>query len=428
MKKIFCFFISLLIIFNSITVLGADNKYAYSFGTNYDGGWFDDDIDTSQAAKNAATDFGIAGYKSYYNIKPTVQYMRGNNPNTNAPRMESDVLFFDGHGNYQCIAFNYKQKGGDYKTGIYYGKNFDSPSSGYKYAGIKSYNFSKVKLVTFAGCNTAEGTDNITKRAVDEGAKTAVGWRKSVGTKSLTQWLARYTNELALGKSVKEAVDYANSFTYSDNNVKTVVIKGNENLRIKISKANSKSYLHDDNVGEEYPIDRNKILNDRKFKEININTDLPFNSEKPDYVGITTFIKDKINPKFNITEYIIYLTKRNRKSSVIDIVYKIGDFETNSSYTVLVENGKVKKIIDNTITIKNDVQTNVNKKVKYSINNYTSQKITEKSIGEEYRIENQESKYYYDINNNKRYHIILLTLRHLPTNTFVKEEYFYEIK
>jgi hypothetical protein len=73
MKKFICFVVSLLILTNSSIVLGADTDYAYSFGTNYDSGWFDDDIDTSQAAIDAATDFGIAGYSSHYNIKPTVQ-------------------------------------------------------------------------------------------------------------------------------------------------------------------------------------------------------------------------------------------------------------------------------------------------------------------------------------------------------------------
>ena len=109
-------------------------------------------------------------------------------------------------------------------------------------------------------------------------------------------------------------------------------------------------------------------------------------------------MKDRIDPRFNIAEYSIYLTKRNNNYSIIDIVYKIGDFETNSSYTVLIENGKVKKIIDN--TIKSNIQTVVNEKVDYSFDKYATQKITEKSINEEYQIEEQESKYYYDINSN----------------------------
>lgn len=51
------------------SVSGASaGQYAYSIGTNY--GLFD--IDTSNDATTAAANFGSAGYKSYYNIAPTV--------------------------------------------------------------------------------------------------------------------------------------------------------------------------------------------------------------------------------------------------------------------------------------------------------------------------------------------------------------------
>lgn len=425
MKKLVGLVVSLLVMANSMTVMGADSNYAYSFGTNYSKDWYDYNIDTSHVAKDASTDFGIAGYDSRYNIKPTVQYMRGDNPDTHMPRMESEILFFDGHGNSQCVAFNYKKKDGDYKTGIFYGEDYDSLTSGYKFAGIRSCNFSKVKLVTFAGCKTAEGTDNITIRAIDEGAETAVGWEKSVGTRSFTRWLSRYTNELALGKSVKEAVDYANGFTYTDNNVKTVVIKGNEDLVIMNSKDKATFSINNDKLGEKKSIEnRDEILNIEELKEIDINIDLSFDSEKADYSNIVTFISDKSSTQFNIDDYNIYLTERNNNSSIIDLIYKIGDFETNSSYTVFVENKKVVKIIDNTIKIDKQPITN-NKTV---CEQYSIQKNTENPISDEYLIEEQESKYYYNINNNKHYNIVLLTLKHVATNTLVKVERFYEIK
>lgn len=36
-------------------------------------------------------------------------------------RMKSEVQFYSGHANNECIAFNYRNKGGDYKTGVYWG-------------------------------------------------------------------------------------------------------------------------------------------------------------------------------------------------------------------------------------------------------------------------------------------------------------------
>jgi hypothetical protein len=349
--------------------------------------------------------------------------MRGDNPDTSTPRMESKILFFDGHGNSQCVAFNYKKKNGDYKTGVYYGEDFDS-STGYKYAGIKSYDFTKVKLATFAGCKTAEGTDNITKRAVDEGAETAIGWKKSVGTVSFTKWLARYTNELALGKSVKEAVDYTNGFTYTDNDVKTVVIKGNENLTITSSKSSIASYSSNDSIGERKISNRKEVR--EEVKAIDLNIDVTLDSDKYDYEAIATAIKS-VNPQFNLKEYEIYVTKREDKSSVIDLVYKIGDFETNSSYTVLINDGKAKQIIDNTINADKQNKAKNVMKTDCSIQNYTIDKIAVDAESE-YKIEDQTGKYYYDMTSDKQYYIILTTLQHIPTNTFVKDEYFYEIK
>ncbi|EOD00716.1 hypothetical protein [Caldisalinibacter kiritimatiensis] len=429
MKKLICLIVSLILMSSSV-VFAAD-QYSYSIGTNYDSGIFDSDIDTSQDAIDAATDFGIAGYTSYYNIKPTYQYLRGDNPNTNDPRMESEILFFSGHGNYQCVSFNYKKKGGDYKTGIYYGKDYDSSSTGYKYAGIKSYDMSKVDLVTFAACKTADGSDNITKRAVSEGADTAVGWKKSVGATSHTKWLGRYTNELARGKTVQEAVDYANSFSYTDNNVKSVIIEGNKNLKIKLSDISfSKINVQNDNVGKDEVYLKNinkKEINKIKHKTYNVKQNLEFNVKKANYNSIIDYIKDEIDSEFDIDDYNIYLTNTNKNQAVIDFIYKIGGFETNNSYTVLIKNSKVKKIFHNTIEneVKSEIKNNIMNIKTYNLN---AKAVAQKIEDNDYTIEEQESKYYYDLQTNKAYMIILTTLKHKPTKTFVKSEYFYEIK
>lgn len=144
--------------------------------------------------------------------------------------MESEILFFSGHANTDNIAWNYKGNGGDYKTGVYMGYNLDS-TTGYKYAGLKSFNMNKVNLITFAGCKTALGTSNITKTAADKGVTTAVGWPDSIEASSHTTWLSRYSSQFTTGiKTVKNAVDYANSFTYSDNLDMNAKIYGSSSL------------------------------------------------------------------------------------------------------------------------------------------------------------------------------------------------------
>lgn len=101
-KKILCVIsVATITAMNTFTALAADS-YAYSIGTDY-GGLFG--VDTSNDAENASTVFALAGYKSYYSIKPTVSYMRGENP-AGGRRIGSDILFYSGHGNNQCVSFN----------------------------------------------------------------------------------------------------------------------------------------------------------------------------------------------------------------------------------------------------------------------------------------------------------------------------------
>ena len=154
----------------------AATKYAYSIGTDYST-LFHSDIDTSQDAINAANIFGKLGYTSYYNVKPTVNYMKGNAPN-GSRRLGCEIVFLSGHGNSQLMSFNYKRKGGDYGTGIIQGRDWKSKDTGYTYAGVKDCNMSKTKLFVLAGCQTAKGSNNITRDVVKNGADSAVGWQK----------------------------------------------------------------------------------------------------------------------------------------------------------------------------------------------------------------------------------------------------------
>lgn len=107
----------LLLALNVVTAYASGGNYAYSIGTNYDGGLFDSDIDTSGDATYAATAFSLTGYSSYYNIQPTVSYMIGDNPLGNA-RLENNIIFLSGHGNKDHMSFNYKKKDGNHATGV----------------------------------------------------------------------------------------------------------------------------------------------------------------------------------------------------------------------------------------------------------------------------------------------------------------------
>lgn len=160
----------------SILILNPSNVnaklVAYSIGTKYNDG-----INTIQDAKNASEAYYSTGqYSSFYNGKPTYDYLTGANPNTNVPRMESEIIFFSGHGDYDHMPFNYEGKGGEYATGIYLGYTGATASGGYKFAGVKSFNMNKVGMAVYAGCNTGkEGVTNIAEVTFTSGATVSMG-------------------------------------------------------------------------------------------------------------------------------------------------------------------------------------------------------------------------------------------------------------
>lgn len=325
-KKILCVIsVATITAMNTFTALAADS-YAYSIGTDY-GGLFG--VDTSGDAENASTVFALAGYKSYYSIKPTVTYMRGQNP-AGGRRIGSDVLFYSGHGNNQCVSFNYKGNGGEYATGVYYLNDFDS-STGYKYVGIGSTDMSGNKLSVFGACNTANGSDNIAKRAYDKGSKSTIGWTVTVDASSHSKWLQRFSNELANGKTVQNAAQYANGFTYTDSSVKSYKIYGNSALVVKKSATSQ-----DDS--------RAIVLNQT------INVDLQNNQLQE----LDDYLRNELD--LDVDNMKVEVTKLDGSDGVVDYKIMVNECETTMGYVAIINDGIVTDFYNN--TIENAVVTN----------------------------------------------------------------------
>ena len=111
-KKIISLVLSLVMV-TSICAFSnpasAAGGMAFSVGTDY--GLLE--VDTSGDATTACDLYAIAGYSSYYSTQPTVSVMRGSFSN-GIKRIQSDILFFSGHGSYTHMAFNYNGNGGNY--------------------------------------------------------------------------------------------------------------------------------------------------------------------------------------------------------------------------------------------------------------------------------------------------------------------------
>lgn len=299
----------------------ATANLALCVGTNY--GLFG--IDTTEDAETAGTLYRNAGYDTTVYIKPTYDLLNGYTYR-GIKYMQSDILFFSGHGNYDRMTFNYNGTGGDYATGIY---RYNSVllENGAKLVGIQG-NMSGVKLVTFAGCMTASNNDqNICAQAVTYGAKTAVGWEESINQGSHTEWLKRYNQCLLDGKTVQAAVNYANSFTYADARVKTSKIYGDTSLRIShVSTASANlddALMYLDVVDECIGYDLNNSV-------------------------LTEFAKKNID-NFNPSCYEITVFNTSADCFTVDFVFMIDNCRTNSSYTMHIQDGRITQIIDNSI-------------------------------------------------------------------------------
>lgn len=384
------------------TIAHAAGTMAFSVGTDY-GGLFG--VNTTSDATNASDLYEIAGYKSYYSTEPTASIMRGNFAN-GTKRIQSDILFFSGHGNYDNVAFNYKGKGGEYMTGVYYGSDMSS-TSGYKYVGLNG-NMSSVKLVTFAACLTASNNDNnITARAVSYGAKTAVGWSSEINSGSHSNWLARYNDKLATGSTVLEAVTYANSFTYLDSKVKDARIYGNRSLKIKLTRMAS-------------------VLDEEATLE-NMSVSATCIAGAVDETSVVEAACKNI-PNFCPSDYEVRIYEICKNCYTIDFVFTVNGITTNSVYTMTIIDGRIASIVDNTIDFnKDEVKTAV---AQFSADSDIAimREAEEMTNSSELKdATDQEVIYFYDIESDTFKKIVFTTYQFDGTNAVGKDMYVQDI-
>lgn len=365
-----------------------------SIGTNYEGKWiWDIDIDSSNTATISYNQFKSMGYTSFLYTKPNYNTLIGTNL-TGTKVLESTVVHLAGHANSTRMTFKYNNSS-DYETGVYYDYNYII--SGVHYAGIRSFNMSKVKLLIFQGCNTAAESDNITKRANQYGATTTIGWYDKITTESNEKWIKNFTVKLSQGASVSSAVSYANSQSYSDPNVKKVNIYGNGNLKLVgvggIPVPSTLSRSDDNNTLKEYVVN------------------LPIKDNNTDKV-IADYIIENINPNFDESNYLI--TKIN--DNLYDFLYLIdGTIRTDMGYTIELQNNVITKIYDNMKNIDNvEVQANKNQ---IKSNQKDIDNVIQKYSNDSFDIEDIEEFDYYDSSSQKINHVYRVTVKDIKNNT-----------
>lgn len=306
-------------------------QYAYSVGTEY--AKPDIPIDTTSLTKKSSEAFYSMGYNSYYNLKPTVSYMRGDNPG-GYKRMASNVVFLSGHGNTNTISFNYLHQGGDYETGVCSTCNHPS------YFTLSSNNFQYTKLMIFNACNTGQGdSDNLMTYAVSRGVDSTIGWSTETSQLSAGSWFDRFYNYLNQRKTVKEAYDYAQSDWYMDSRIKNARLWGDWNTTIKTGNGGfsinsiekQKTFISNDEIKRnEYKVNYNlKNIALMSQGVSSITTDNILSS-------IVKYIQDEIDKNFVQNDYMLEITDVGDKSFYM-FSKKVDGAKSNEYYQAVLD-------------------------------------------------------------------------------------------
>lgn len=222
---------------------------------------------------------------------------------------------------------------------------------------------------------------------------------------------------------IYDAASYANRQSYyhdyeGTNTIRNNAVFNHGNANLKIGK-----YYDTNSTTELCNISENQ--NNSLISEVDI---LKNDTKKIKFTSIDDIIKiiKKYNSNFNKKDYNISKTSGittvditnniiDDSQQIVSFQFKIGDFNTNTGYVAIINNGMIEEIYDNTkpINIELDKESFLieNNTVKNKIEIYKKSAELEakkKSInnGITSNVTKQNTSFYYDIETNKKYIII----------------------
>jgi len=139
------------------------------------------------------TNMGYQSYKSTYPAAITEAYIQNN--------INSEIILFSTHG---------WQNGVQIRENQLYVVDYDGATG---YINIKDFTLNRPKLVVYSACQTAAGTDNLSKATCDKGADVVIGWTVNIG-EAIYNWTDYFFTALKDNKTINEALNYADSFDY----------------------------------------------------------------------------------------------------------------------------------------------------------------------------------------------------------------------
>lgn len=331
--------------------------------------------------------------------------------------LNAEVQLFATHGTVQSIMYKSAASSG-IRVGTTYTMSNGQVMIGTDDEAQMAWSNS-TKLVTYMTCNSGGENGNWTANSITYktvspgGADMAVGFKKVIYLPSAEQWSRNYNMWLASGYGVLDAIEYANSINYENNNVhSTFFVYSVDDPNEKIGRYATNTRAFSENIG----IENSYLMNDYKNRNLIANA-IDVGETKNLKNNIINIIEDCdidfVNGDYEIVENETSIVdlKNNKEEKIkyITAVLKIGDFYTDSAYVVKIVDNRIEAIYNNTLE-KSLIERAMNSKDLKTVTRDYIDKIADeyeksyiKSTDEKIVIQKDNVKYFFDIVNNKKY-------------------------
>lgn len=260
------------------------------------------------------------------------------------------------------------------------------------------------KLITLASCHSGGADKESVKDCIafdiaSRGAQMVVGWYDDFGYISGPDWLNYYHEYISEGYTIEEAINYASNHIYFQGNVKNTNLCYSSITSLSTNEvvSNSKTVLTKMTESNNILSSENQNIYNRSDANMLIQSyDTDFNEDD--------YIEDVSDGAYLTNVNTGEITKGY---SYIDYKLKMGDFITNSGYTVIVDsNNAIIAINDNTIEKSNLLINYALEDSSFWINEETKNFYLNKAL-EEFEnselIDDATINFFYDVNSNTKY-------------------------
>jgi len=147
--------------------------------------------------------------------------------------IDNELVYFAAHGNQHEIHI-----AGD--VNLVNSRSSYNDSNNSNRINIETISLTKPKLIIYAACMAAAGTENLAQSTIDSGAKCVIAWEKTVIGPDLEDWMEIFQDRVEQGDTILAAYNQANKYEhyYKPDDIKSAKLLGsssNQKQKLKIN-------------------------------------------------------------------------------------------------------------------------------------------------------------------------------------------------